>query len=121
MVDIILYGIGFLLMVLIQALVINGIHECFQGGAMKDELSGKTHYQGMVFYMLAPKFFERNKYKSWSKPFFSCVRCMASIYSLITYWPLIIYLFGFTIIEVPIFIADMFCVSIIAWLIYKKI
>lgn len=120
-IDLILYFIGFLLFVLIQGLIINGVHECFQGGAIKDELKGKIFYQGMIFYMLAPKFFERNKYKSWSKPFYSCVKCQSSVWGAITYFPFVIWLFDFHWCEIPIFIADVFCLVVVNWIIYKKI
>ncbi len=117
----VLYGICFLIMVFIQALIINGIHECFQGEAIRDDLKQKTFYQGMIFYMIAPKFFERNKYKFWAKNIYGCVKCMSSTFGAITYFPLVIWLFGFRWVEIPIFFADVFCLVVMNWLIYKRI
>ncbi len=117
----ILYGAGFLLMIFIQALIINGVHECFQGGKIKDELKGTEYYQGMIFYMLAPKFFEKHRYSKWKDPLYGCVRCMSSVFGAITYWPLILWLFGFQWSEIFIFIADVFCLVTVNFLIYKKL
>mgnify|MGYP000883416007 CR=1 FL=1 len=119
--DLILYLIGFLLFVFIQGIIINGIHECLQGSAIKDELKGKIFYQGMVIYMLAPKFFERVKNETWFKPFGGCIKCMSSVYGALTYFPFVIGIFGFHLCEIPIFIADIFCLVVINWQIYKRI
>lgn len=117
----ILYGIGFLLMAFIQSLIINGVHECFQGEAIRDDLKGKTFYQGMIFYMIAPKFFEKHKYKFWAKCFYTCIKCMASVYGALTYFPLVIWLFGFQWCQVPLFFVDALVLVVLNWLIYKRI
>lgn len=108
-------------MVFIQAVVINGIHECFQGSAIKDELKGEIFYEGMIFYMIAPKFFEKYKYNTLSKPFYTCVKCMGGLYGALTYWPLIIWLFGFKWCQIPICFADILCLIVVNFIVYKKL
>lgn len=117
----ILYGIGFLLMAFIQSLIINGVHECLQGSAIKDDLKGKVFYQGEILYMLAPKFFEKAKHQNWFKPFGGCVKCMSSVFGALTYFPLVIWLFGFQWVQIPIFFADALVLVVLNWLIYKRI
>lgn len=119
--DILLYLICFFIFILVQGLYINGVYECCRGEKLVDSISGKVDYQGMVFYELAPKFFENNKRKKWSKMFWSCVKCMASFHSAVTFWPLVIYLFGWHTIEVPIYILDAFSLVSVNWWIYKRL
>src|SRR5271170_5759462 len=98
--DIVLYLIGFSIFVVLQALAINGVKEGLSGSAIKDDLSGKVSYQGNILYMLAPKFLEKHKYKYWSKNLWTCIKCMASAYGALTYWPVILFVFGFNWVEV---------------------
>lgn len=118
---VLLYLIGFVVFMFVQGLFVNGVYECFRGEKLVDGVTGKVDYQGMVFYEIAPKFFENNKRKKWSKPFWSCVKCMASVHSAITFWPLVIYFFGWHLIEVPVYILDAFCLVSFNWWIYKKL
>jgi hypothetical protein len=121
MTNILLYLISFSVFVVLQSLAINGIYESFRGSAIKDDVSGKVSYQGMVFYMIAPKFFEKYKYKYWSKNIFSCIKCMSSTYGALTYFPFVVYVFGFRWIEVPVFLFDVFVLVTLNWMIYKKL
>lgn len=115
------YIIGFCLFVILQALSINGVHESMKGSPIKDDINHKVSYQGNIVYMLAPRLFEKYKYRYWAKPIFSCVRCMASMWGSLTYWPIIIILFGFNWIEVMVFVWDVpILVSLNYW-IYKKL
>lgn len=116
----ILYLIWFCLFVILQGLAINGVYESFRGGCVNDIKKGEI-CSGNILYMVAPKFFERNKNKYWSKPFFSCVRCMSSVWGAITFFPAIIYLFNFQWVEIPLFIADVFILVSVNWYIYKKL
>lgn len=116
-----IYMVCFLLFTVLQAWCINGIHSCFKGNMLVDGVSGKVDYQGMVFYMMAPKFFESNKNKAWSKPFFSCVMCMASVWGALTFWPLVIYLFGFRWLELYVFGLDVFILVYLNKYFYSKI
>ena len=119
--QILLYLISFGLFLVLQSLVINGIHECFRGEKLVDGISGKVDYQGMILYMIAPKIIEKYKRKFFSKNLYSCVKCMSSTYGAITFWPLVIYLFKWHWVEVPIFIFDVFSLVSLNWYIYKKL
>lgn len=120
MMEIFYYISSFCLFVILQALVINGIHYAFSGGCIPDIEKGKV-CKGNILYLIRPAFFERNKDKNWSKPIFSCVRCMSSAYSIITYWPIVIYLFGFHYMEILIWLFDICILSSLNWIIYKKL
>lgn len=119
--DLFFYILSFCLFTVIQALAINGIHYCFKGESVKNDLTGKIVYSGNVFYSMAPKFFEKNKYKWWAKPLWKCVRCMASVYSIITFWPVIISIFGWHYEELFIWGLDAFVLVTLNWIIYKKL
>lgn len=115
------YIIFFSIFTVLQSMAINGINTCFKGTKVIDDATGKVSYDGMIFYMIAPKFFEKYRYSYWSKPIWSCVRCMSSIWGGITYWPFIIYLFNFKWIEFPIYLIDVMVLISINWYIYKKL
>lgn len=103
--NIVLGLIGFILFVIIQALIINGIKEAMNEGMILEKL-GKRLKEVLGEY--------------WFAPFGGCIRCMSSVYGAITYWPVVLYLFGFHWPEIPVFIADTFCLVIVNWIIYKK-
>lgn len=113
--------ICFFIFCIIQSIVINGIYECFSGGVLKDDINKTEKYQGMVFYMIAPRFFERNKRRNWSKPLWSCVKCMSSVYGAITFWPTVLIVYGFYPIEILIFIFDVFMLVYLNYYFHKKI
>lgn len=115
------YLIGFCLFVVLQAFAINGVHESMKGSAIKDDLNHKINYQGNILYMLAPWFFEKYKYRYWAKPIFSCIRCMSSVYGALTYWPVVVILFGFNWVELLIFVWDVFILVSLNYLVYKKL
>ncbi len=119
--DIFLYLFGFCLFVTLQALAINGVKEALTGSAIKDDLSGKINYQGNVLYMMAPRFFEKYKYRYWSKNLWTCIKCMSSFWGALTYWPLVIIVFGFNWIEVLIFVWDVFILVYLNNFFYKKL
>jgi hypothetical protein len=119
--DIFLYLLGFCFFVVLQALAINGVKEALTGSALKDDINHKINYQGNILYMMAPKFFEKYKYRSWSKPLYSCIRCMASLWGALTYWPLVILLFGFNWVEMIVFAWDVFILVTLNYWVYKKL
>lgn len=80
--------IGFFIFCFLQALFINGVHYCFQGGCVNDIKDGKV-CKGEIFYKMAPRFFERNKNKTWFKPIGGCIKCMASVWGTITFWSVV--------------------------------
>jgi hypothetical protein len=98
--------IVFSIFLVLQSLFINGVKYCFE----KDNL----------FYNINPIFFERHKDKWWAKPLWRCIRCMASVYGTITFWPAVLYAFGFNVIEIPLFLFDIAILIPINWIIYKK-
>lgn len=98
--------IGFILFILLQSLVINGIYECFQ----KD----------MIFYSIRV-FLSEYLSKTLQKPIFGCIKCCASFYGFITYVPFVYFVFGFKWIEIPMFIADVFSLVYLNYQFYKKV
>lgn len=110
----------FFIFVVFQSLVINGVYESFKGSKYVDE-NGKVTYGGMIFYNISPKFFEKVRFKWWVKPMWGCIKCMASVWGAITFWPTVIYLFGFLWVEIPIFIADVFMLVYLNYFFYKRI
>lgn len=121
LIDFLGYLIGFGILVVLQALAINGIKEALSGSAIKDDLSGKITYQGNILYMMAPKFFEKYKYRYWAKNWWTCIKCMSSTYGAATYWPIVVFVFGFYWIEVLIFVWDVFILTYLNYYFYKKI
>lgn len=119
-IKVICWLICFLAFGIIQGLIINGIHYCFQGGCINEINKGKV-CAGNIFYMLAPGFFENNKSKWWSKPLWSCVKCMSSIWSIPTYWPVVLWTFGFEWWQIGIWVADIFMICSLNYYIYKKL
>ena len=120
MVDLLLYLVCFLVFAILQSWMINGLYESFKGSKVVDGISHKVQYQGMIFYMLAPAFFEKYKHRYWSKNLWSCVKCMSSTYGALTYWPTVIWLFNFRCCEVFIFIADVFILIYLNFFFYNK-
>lgn len=118
--DILLYLIGFGIFVFLQALFINGWHECFKFNCVEDMNKGRV-CNGNIFYKLLPEFIEKNKNKTWAMPLFGCVKCESSVIGSITFWSAILPLFGFHPYEIIVWIFDMFILVSLNWIIYKKI
>lgn len=114
------YVLSFLIFCFLQALFINGWHECFRGKKVVDEVSGKVYYEGMIFYKIAPKFFERNRFKEWVRPLWGCVKCESSVIGGVTFWLTILPIFGFHLFEIWVWIFDTFILVILNWIIYKR-
>lgn len=114
----IIFGALFIIM---QSFFINGVHECFKGKKLVDGVSGREDYQGMIFYMIAPKFFEKHRHKLWSKNLWTCVKCMSLPYGALTFFPMVIFLFGWHWQEILLFIFDVFILVSFNWFIYKKL
>lgn len=120
-INVLAYLICFSIFVVLQALFINGVYETFRGEKLVDGLSGKVDYQGMIFYMMAPKFFEKYKYREWAKPFWRCVKCMSSIWGGLTYWSVVLSIFGFHWIEILGFIFDVFILVYLNFYFFKRV
>lgn len=111
--------IEFLLFMIVQALFINGVHECFSGRCWNDIKDG-FKCEGQIFYKINPKWFEKVKGKTWVQPLWGCVRCMSSAWSIITFWPVVIYLYGWHWEEIFVWIVDMGCLIWLNFFLYKK-
>ena len=104
----------------IQAFMINGLYEAMRGKKL-DDINRGIVYEGSILYMVYPKFFEYAKDKYWAKPIFVCVKCMSSLWGAITFFPLVIYLFGWHLEEIFVYIVDVFCLVPLNYIIYKKV
>lgn len=116
----ILYLVGFCLFVVLQSLSINGFHYSMQGGCVNDLHKGKV-CKGNALYMICPSFFESNKNKWWSAPLWSCIKCMSSFWGAVTFWPVVVYLFGFHWPEIGVFLFDIPILCSLNYYIYKKL
>ncbi len=112
--------IEFILFSILQAAYINGFFESCRGGCVDDLYKGRV-CTGNIIYKINPEWFERNKHKYWCKPCFSCVRCMGSLHGAITFWPAAIYCYGFHLVQIPVYIFDVFVLVTLNWYIYKKL
>lgn len=94
-----------LIFVLFQGLAINGFQQAME--------------EGMIF----------NPYKKWLQkqkhwigmPMGLCVRCMSSTGSVVTFWPAVLYRYGWHPTEVFAWVFDIFVLVSINFWIYKKI
>lgn len=96
---------GFILFVIVQGLIINGIKESMNEGMILDKFG---------------KWLKKTLGEYWFAPFGGCIRCMASVYGTITYWPVVLIMLGWHWQELPLFVADVFCLVTVNWIIYKK-
>lgn len=97
---------GFLLFVIVQALVINGIKASMDENMILEKPAG---------------WIKKKLGATLSKPIVGCIRCFSSFYGGLMYWPTAIYLFGFNLWQVPVFIADAFILVTVSWYFYKKL
>lgn len=112
------YLISFSIFALLQSLCINGIYYCFGGNCTNDIQKGMVCV-GNVFFLLAPEFFTKHKGEKWTLPLWGCIRCMSSVWGIITFLPLSVYLFGFHLVEIPIAIFDILILCTLNYIIYK--
>lgn len=95
--------IDLLITILIMSLVCCGAHV-----VINDDVRGRTE--------LSAEFIIGNKKQWWTKPLFSCCRCMASVWGGATY----ILLHGFNINIIPAIIATAFLNSVFISYYYSK-
>lgn len=57
----------------------------------------------------------------WSKPFSGCIRCMASLYGGLLFWPSVIWAFGLHLWELPLFVINTFILVVLNWTFYKRL
>lgn len=99
------YLLPFLIFVILQSLFINGVKELFN--------------QDMIFYR-AKLFFDKHIDKFWHKPLYSCIRCMSGFYGALTFFPPVIYLFGFKWEQLFVFIFDVGILIYLNYFFYKR-
>lgn len=104
-----------------QSLAINGLHYAFKWESKKKE-NGEIEIVGNVLFPIA-KFFGTLKHPFfiWAyKPMFSCVRCMSSFWGAVTFFPFVIWIFGFQFWQIGMYAFDVLILCTLNWLIYKK-
>jgi len=100
-----------ILFIIIQAWFINGVHISFKGYKQNDILHGN------IFYLMFAHKWSGEEW--WQKPLYSCVKCMASLWGALTFWPFVLYVYGFHWVELPIFVADVFALAFLNFFFYK--
>lgn len=119
--DIFFLVASFTLFICLQALFINGLHRTFRYECVDNDIKRGRVCTGLIFKNLAIWMDEHIKYDFVKKPIYKCVQCMSSVWGAITYWPAVLILFGWGWEEVPVFIFDVFILTIVTFQIYKKI
>jgi hypothetical protein len=117
--EIVCWLVCFLLFTVTQSLIINGIFYCWEGGCRKDLTRGEV-CEGMIFYPFR-RFLEKHISEWWQKPLFKCVRCGASVYGTVTFWPIVLWVFGFQYWQIGIWIVDIFILVYLNYFFYKKL
>lgn len=106
-VDFVIGLIGFSAFVILQALLINGLKEAMREGMILQ------WFPWLVNRVI------RNEF--WRKPWHSCVQCMSGPFGTVSFWGVILPVFGFHYQEIPISIADCFILVFVNGIIYKKL
>jgi hypothetical protein len=96
----------FFLFSVLQAMFINGVKEAFS--------------EGNIFYKLR-LFLNKYVNEFWQKPLYSCIKCMASFWGVITFFPIVYYIYGFKWVEVVICIFNIGVVSFLNNFFYKRV
>lgn len=104
--DVLDYVFSFVIFLILQSLFINGMFDCFQ--------KGNILYPVRLFL---------SKYISeyFQRPLFSCIKCMSSVYGAGTFWPLVLYWFGFNWFEVYLFIFDVGILVYLNFWLFKRL
>ena len=101
------YVVSFSLFVVLQSLAINGVKICFQ--------------EGMIFYKFGEWLKRVVKNKELIRPIFLCINCMASFWSAITFFSMVLPIYGFRWVELVVWVWDAFILCALSGYIYKKI
>jgi hypothetical protein len=110
----------FAVFVVLQGIFINGVDQSFSGQCAEDIQRGRV-CNGLIFFPVA-LWMDKKIRQDWiKKPLYKCVRCMASVWGGVTYWPAVLMMYGWSWKEVPVFIFDVFILVIVNFYIYKKI
>lgn len=115
------YILSLAIFMLIQSFAINGLHYAF-----KVEFVKEGNEMKIKMNILAPvaRWISLRKGKFWlfvRKPIYECIRCMASVWGIITFLPTVIYLFGVHLWILPLLIFDILVLVSLNWFIYKRL
>lgn len=67
------------------------------------------------------KEYDNYRFSKWvRKPLGQCIKCMASVYTVIPFWAIALSVFGFQWWLIPLYVANVFIVSHLAYLMYRK-
>lgn len=99
-----MYELQFLLFTLCQSVVILGISNAAEKG----------------YILERPAKYIQEKLGWFSKPIIGCVRCMSSFWGSATYWPVVVWRYGFEWWEVGIWVANIFALVYVNWFLYKR-
>jgi hypothetical protein len=106
-VNAVLYLFGFLVLIFVQGVVINGIFESFNGD--------------MIFSPIK-RWLNKNVSRKWIlKPLVNCIKCASSFWGAVTFFPTVLILFGWHWQELPVFVFDVFALVNINFFIYKNV
>ena len=103
--------------VLFNALVIRGLWRAMSYG--EDEETGVPLTETKMLLTNARLWFQRNLGYFWSKPFVSCVACMASVHGTWYYW--LVYSPGLSLSSVGLWLLWIPAVSTVAEYIHERI
>jgi hypothetical protein len=101
------YLICFLLFLILEAFVINGIRECFS--------------EGNIFFKMFGSFIKKHQGKWWSYPMWYCIKCMGSTYGSLLFWVVAYPLFGISYFTLVAWILNCFSLVSLNYLVYKNI
>lgn len=116
------YMVAFSLFCLLQAFAINGLFYAFKWET-KNKTNGDIEISGNLLFPVA-KWVGTRKSKFWkliSRPFSQCIRCAASLWGAVTFFPIVIWVFGFEWWEFGVYVFDVLILVSLNWLVYKKL
>lgn len=103
--------------ILFNALVIRGLWRAMSYG--EDEETGVPLTETKMLLTNVRLWFQRNLGYFWSKPFVSCVACMASVHGTWYYW--LVYSPGLSLASVGLWLLWIPAVSTVAEYIHERI
>lgn len=116
-----LYWLGsFVLFLNLQAWFINGVHATMSGVCTNDINKGEI-CSGLIFFPFARWLDKKIKYDWIKKPLWKCVRCMASFWGAITFFGVVIPVFGFEYWQLAVYVVDVFILVNLNLWVYKKL
>lgn len=93
-----------LIFVFLQGLVINGFQQSMEDGMI---LEGYKKWL--------------KKQKSWiGKPGGLCIKCLSSIGGTITFWPVVLFMYGWHPVELFVWVLDMLSLVVVNFWVFKK-